>query len=188
MATSARIESMMPTQTKQLRPLMPTLNPPANTTPRNSNVPPERRRPVLEACTTCRKRKIRCEGDRPCRACVRRGVRCESRKDNRGSETEPLRQQNKGLVDLILKMLPIQTRQEVSSKLQDGTDPLELLQATVEGFIMVPSTTANDLHVDNGSCVNKNDSAATRKPNPFDFAIILQVIQHIHAKKTQRLV
>lgn len=192
MAPSAGVESMIPTQSKQLRPLMPTPRPRANTIRRNGNVPPQRRRAVFAACTTCRRRKIRCDEARPCKACVRGMVRCESRKDNHGSngmepsQTEPLRQQNKGLIDLILKMLPVQTRQEARSKLQGGTDPLELLQATVEGFIMVPSTTANDLHVDNGSCVNNNDSAATRRLDAFDFRIILQVIQHIHDKKKRK--
>jgi hypothetical protein len=36
----------------------------------------QRRKTTVTACDRCRRRKIRCDGERPCQTCARFGVRC----------------------------------------------------------------------------------------------------------------
>ncbi|KAL9935557.1 hypothetical protein V8E36_005905 [Tilletia maclaganii] len=64
--------------------------------------PPEKKRRILQACTVCSTKRVKCDGQRPCSTCVRNGEECsyavpKKRGPPKGSTRAPRKsQQNQG--------------------------------------------------------------------------------------------
>ncbi|KAI9148245.1 Dehydrogenase orsE [Paramyrothecium foliicola] len=151
MRRKAEVESARP-----LHPLLPaTASPSTSSSASASAAGPittksslARAKPVVTACETCRRSKVKCSGDRPvCRRCRQRKVACHySLLPGDPTTSKALRQDLKDLrsrataneeIITLLRNLPDQDAQAVLQRLRSGADVTSLLNHVKAGDVMM---------------------------------------------------
>ncbi|KAF4963074.1 hypothetical protein FSARC_8876 [Fusarium sarcochroum] len=131
------------------RPLAPKTNSLTITAPQDAKLPP-RRKPTYAACLPCRKRKIRCDAQRPaCAVCRSRHQPChydtgrgETPGQARKRKLEPLRHRSSASEEIynILQTRPESEALEIFRRIRDDSDPDSLIRLVKNGDMLMDLT------------------------------------------------
>lgn len=96
-----------------------------------SSLPEEPSRPAALACTTCRRKHLKCDAKRPtCARCAGRGLQCNytpSRRGYRGHDPEPCQAQFSVLTPLGTDQTDLLSQQPTLHSVEAGTDFISLM-------------------------------------------------------------
>ena len=137
---------------RQLRPAKPgTPRRPNNGDPGERSGAVTKRQLIANACQTCRKRKVKCDGKQPvCAFCARKRLNCEYAMAEGGGgalsfrlykQSSALQDKNQKLRELysLLQQLPEVEARDVFHRIRVNDDPLSVLQHVREARLLLAS-------------------------------------------------
>ncbi|KAM7209353.1 hypothetical protein V8F20_000403 [Naviculisporaceae sp. PSN 640] len=138
----------------------------------------KRRQTTTAACAPCRKRKSRCDGQRPsCTACVERGTNCEFQTNAAETHTQALKRKFNELQDRtsaheqifdILRSRPEKDAIEVLKRIRQGVDAATILRHVTVGNIMLQLSLVPEARFRyEFPYMNEMPSFLTRRENPY---------------------